>query len=417
MDHSIELPNEPLVQWPDEGVTRVPFQVYTDPAVYAHENLTVYRGRTWNFLALEAEIPEPGDFKLSYVGPTPVIVCRGRDGKLNAMVNRCSHRGSMLCFEPCGNRKVFTCAYHNWSFNLEGDLVGVAFRNGVKGEGGMPDDFDTADHNLEQLQVESFCGLIFGTFQSDMPSVEDYIGPDMAANIRRIFNRPIKIIGQYSQMLENNWKLIFENFRDSYHASILHLFFGTFGLNRLSMEGGIKMDDQGWHSLSYSKIATDDTSDTEYEGGKLANIRDGVQLNCPEFAEFYPEFEDGITTAIQTIFPTLAVQQIQNCLAVRQLVPRSVETCELFWTIFGYADDTEELDKIRARQSNLGGPAGYVSMEDGAAVNFVQRGIKGQQNTNGVIELGGSAVAPSTTRTTETTVRGFWKAYRETTGF
>lgn len=418
MDSSVETTSERLIDWPGSGVTRVPYQVYDDPKIFAFENQAIFRGRTWNFLGLEAEIPNPGDYKTTYIGETPVILCRDDAGEIQAHVNRCAHRGALLCLNQTGNRKTFTCVYHNWSYDLQGKLVGVAFRNGVKGKGGMSESFDPAQHGLERIRVTSFSGLVFATFADGMPAIEDYLGTDMAANIARIFNRPVKIIGQYSQHLRNNWKLIIENFRDTYHASILHLFYGTFGLNRLSMEGGVLMDDAGWHHLSYSKVATDDIRGTEYEGGKLASIRDGLELNEAAFADFYPEFDDGITTAIQTIFPTLAVQQIQNCLGIRHLVPRGVGNCELFWTLIGYEDDDEILDRVRLRQSNLVGPAGYVSLEDGAIVNFVQRGIKGHPGASSVIEMGGDEVAASrNSRATETSVRGFWKAYREVTGF
>lgn len=418
MDTVVSETGRPALNWPGTGVTRVPYRVYQDADIFAYENRAIFRGPTWNFLTLEAEIPEPGDFKTSFVGSIPVIVCRDRDGEIRAMVNRCAHRGALVCLDPRGNRKSFTCVYHNWSYDLQGNLTGLAFRNGIKGQGGMPDSFDVAEHGLEQLRVTSFSGLVFGTFHPDTPPIADYLGPDMATNISRVFNRPVKVLGQYSQYLRNNWKLIVENFRDSYHASILHLFYGTFGLNRLSMEGGVLMDDAGWHHLSYSKVATDEITGTEYEGGKLPNMRQGLELNEAGFADFYPEFDDGITTAIQTIFPSLAVQQIQNSLGVRHIVPRGVDGCEIFWTLVGYADDDAELDKIRLRHSNLIGPAGYVSLEDGAIVGMVDRGIRGHDDSASVVMMDGDGVAASRSgRATEASVRGFWKAYRETTGY
>lgn len=97
--------------------------------------------------------------------------------------------------------------------------------------------------------------------------------------------------------------------------------------------------------------------------------------------------------------------------------PRGPDACELFWTLLGYADDEEWKTRIRARQANLVGPAGLISLEDGLVTNFVQRGIQGgKRGDASVVELGGRAVESTEDRVTEATIRGFWKGYRETMG-
>src|SRR5580658_4907718 len=63
-----------LIAWPPEGVSRVPYAVFSDPALHRLEQERIFRGPTWHFLALEAELPEPGSFKTTHVGDTPVIV-------------------------------------------------------------------------------------------------------------------------------------------------------------------------------------------------------------------------------------------------------------------------------------------------------------------------------------------------------
>jgi anthranilate 1,2-dioxygenase large subunit/terephthalate 1,2-dioxygenase oxygenase component alpha subunit len=110
------------------------------------------------------------------------------------------------------------------------------------------------------------------------------------------------------------------------------------------------------------------------------------------------------------------LQQIQNCLAVRQVLPKGQERSELNWTYIGYTDDTPEQRKVRLKQLNLVGPAGFISMEDGAVGGFVQRGIAGAQGLEAIIEMGGDQAASSEGRATEASVRGFWKAYRHHMG-
>jgi hypothetical protein len=85
---------------------------------------------------------------------------------------------------------------------------------------------------------------------------------------------------------------------------------------------------------------------------------------------------------------------------------------DLNWTYLGFADDTPELRAMRLKQANLAGPAGFVSMEDGAVGGFVQRGIAAAGDETSIIEMGGVDAETSETRATEASVRGFWKAWR-----
>ena len=89
----------------------------------------------------------------------------------------------------------------------------------------------------------------------------------------------------------------------------------------------------------------------------------------------HDEFHDDIQLQILSIFPGFVLQQVHNAIAVRQIVPRGVDATDLNWTYLGFVDDTPELRAHRLKQNNLVGPAGYVSMEDGAVGGFVQRGI------------------------------------------
>ena len=406
------------MRWPREGLTRVPYRVFDDPELYAREQAAIFRGPTWNYLGLDCEIPRPGDYKLTHVGEAPVILCRDEDGHARAFVNRCAHRGALLCINRTGNTgKVLTCAYHNWSYDLRGKLVGVPFRRGVHGKGGMPEGFDPARHGLETLRVADRGGVIFGTFSAATPPLDDYLGPVMTRFLDRLFNRPMRVLGHYGQYLKNNWKLVMENVRDPYHASILHLFFGAFGLSRQTMEGEALTDERGWHHILYTKRATDDIRGTDYEGGKLTIMKSNLSLADPSLLDDWPEFADGITNLVQTVFPAVTFQQISNCLGVRHLVPRGLDRCELVWTLLGYADDADWQTRIRVKQANLVGPAGLISLEDGAVTNFVQRGIAGRAaGETAVVEMGGAEVASTPHRVTESMVRGFWKGWRETMG-
>jgi anthranilate 1,2-dioxygenase large subunit/terephthalate 1,2-dioxygenase oxygenase component alpha subunit len=111
------------VAWPAEGVSRAPYVLFSDDEIYELEQQRIFRGPTWNFLGLEAELPESGSFILSHIGDTPIIVVRDKNGDIGAMVNRCAHKGTLLILTKSGKTDQFMCIYHNWCFDLKGDIT------------------------------------------------------------------------------------------------------------------------------------------------------------------------------------------------------------------------------------------------------------------------------------------------------
>jgi anthranilate 1,2-dioxygenase large subunit/terephthalate 1,2-dioxygenase oxygenase component alpha subunit len=409
------LQSQPI-QWAGPGLTRIPFALYSDAQTAADEQARIFRGEVWNYLCLEAELPDSGSYRTTFAGETPVVVVRDDDGEIYAFENRCAHRGALIALEKSGRAENFQCVYHAWSYNRQGDLTGIAFEKGVKGQGGMPAGFCKEEHGPRKLRIATFCGLVFGSFSEDVPGIEEYLGDEICARIERVLHKPVEVIGRFTQALPNNWKLYVENVKDSYHASLLHLFFTTFELNRLSQKGGVIVDGSGGHHVSYSMIDPAAEKDASYKEQGLRSDTDRYRLKDPTLLAGFTEYGDGVTLQILSVFPGFVLQQIQNCLAVRQVLPKGVERTELNWTYLGYADDTPEQRTVRLKQSNLIGPAGFISMEDGAVGGFVQRGIAGAHDHDAVVEMGGDSAASSEGRATEASVRGFWKAYRHHMG-
>ena len=401
-------------QWPAEGVTRVPYWVYTDPSLYAAEQERIFQGTAWSFLCLDAELDKPNSWRTSNLGAMPVVVTRDDAGKIHAFENRCAHRGALLCLKERGQDRRITCVYHNWTYDLEGNLHGVAFRRGLGGQGGMPDDCKPEQQAPRKLRVEILGGLVFGTLSAETPPLEDYLGAEIVARVRRVMKAPVKVLGSYSQIVPSNWKLYVENVKDSYHASLLHTFFTTFRLNRLSQKGGLIINAGGGAHASYSMAA--DTGGTEYEQAGMRSAKDEMRLEAPGLLTSVDEIGDGVGLQILAVFPNFVLQQIRNSLAVRRVIPRGVDRTELVWTAFGYADDTPEMTERRMLQANLIGPAGYISMEDGAAPGFVQRVAATAGAALSVIEMGGSGHASSESRVSEAAVRGMWVTYRQMMG-
>jgi anthranilate 1,2-dioxygenase large subunit len=416
LDQISRGPREADYVWPNEGLTRVPFWIFQDREIYAAEQRRIFQGPTWNYLCLAIEVKNTGDFVTTFVGDTPVIVSRDSDGELYAFENRCAHRGALIALENRGNAKAFTCVYHAWSYDRQGNLKEVAFKEGIKGKGGMPPSFCLEQHNPRKLRLAEAFGVVFGSFSNDVAPLEEDLGEEIYSRIGRVLGgRTPVVLGRYTQTLPNNWKLYVENVKDSYHASILHLFFTTFELNRLSQTGGIIVDPSGGHHVSFSAIDPNGATTNEYATQDLRSDAE-FKLADPSVLQSFKEFPDTTTLQILSVFPTFVLQQIQNAIAVRQIIPRGTDSTDLHWTLLGFEQDTPDERMARLKQANLVGPAGYISMEDGCVGGFVQRGIRGAPDEEAVIEMGGAAAESSESRVTEASVRGFWKAYRARMG-
>lgn len=399
--------------WPAEGVTRVPYWVYQDEEVYTEEQEKIFRGATWNYLCLEAELAEPQSFLTTFVGDMPVVVTRDAQGALHAWENRCAHRGALVCMQARGKAERFTCIYHNWTYDHAGNLATVAFRRGIAGKGGMPADAKPESQAPKKLRVSSIHGLVFGTLSDKAPSLDDYIGPEILPRIKRVMKKPVKLLGIYTQVLPNNWKLYMDNVKDTYHASLLHLFFTKFRINRLTQKGGVFVSRDGAHHCTYTEMVEDLGDAYEKDGMRTAGSSlNQFQLEAPEVLEQVDELGDGVAIQILSMFPGFVLHQIRNSLAARQVVPKGIDRTELHWTLFGFEDDDEAMQRRRLLQANLVGPAGYISMEDGAATGFVQRGVAGSPERASVIEMGGSTIGSGDSRITETAVRGLWQTWR-----
>ncbi|MDB5998872.1 MAG: aromatic oxygenase [Rhizobacter sp.] len=409
--------NDSEVRFPRTDGSRVPFKVFSSQAVYEREQERIFRGPTWSFLGLECEIPKAGDFKSTFIGDTPVVVTRNKDTSLAAWVNRCAHRGAIVCRKARGNAPLHTCVYHQWSYDTKGNLLGVPFRRGQKDSAGMPADFNPADHPLRKLRVDSYQGLVFATFSDEVGSLFDYLGAEMRPWIDRVFHKPIVYLGCTRQYAKSNWKMYFENVKDPYHASMLHLFHTTFNIFRVGMKARSQPDlTHGLHSLITATRVEEETA-SAYKTQSIRSMNEGFKLEDDRVLAFVQEFDEPTTNHIQAIFPQLAIQQIHNTLVARQLLPKGPGEFELIFHYFGYEDDTAEMREMRLLQANMVGPAGYISMEDTEATELVQRGTVRDADQSAVLEMGREKPQQYDTMISETMLRRFWLGYQKLMGY
>ncbi len=421
------FPTEP--RWEGEGTSRIPFKVYTDASLHQKElERFFYRGH-WCYVGLEAEVPGVGDFKRTVVGERSVIMTRSAEDEITVVENICAHRGMRFCRERHGNKKEFVCPYHQWSYTLQGDLQGVPFRRGVKQggkvQGGMPADFQTAEHGLTRLKVARRGGVVFASFDEHVEPFEDYLGPAILGYFDRLFNgRKLKILGYNRQRIPGNWKLMQENIKDPYHPGLLHTWFVTFGLWRADNQSQLVMDAHHRHA---AMVSARGSSGKAEQVTQVSSFKESMQLHDRRFIDIVPEpwwagpapaGGDGAggvqvpTAVMMTLFPSVILQQQVNSVSTRHIQPVGHDAFDFVWTHFGFEDDTPEMEQRRLRQANLFGPAGFVSADDGEVIEFSQEAFESKPAHRALAELGGRTVENTDHMVTETLIRGMYAYWR-----
>jgi len=236
----------------------------------------------------------------------------------------------------------------------------------------------------------------------------------VAGGIRRVMNRPAHIIGRSTQVLPNNWKLYFENTKDTYHASILHAFLTTFRINRLTRRRHQhRRERRQPFQLCQARLRG---RGRRVQGGGAA-LRHRPQARG-QFADWIGRrVWRHISVQILTVFPNLVVQQIRNTIAVRVIRPRGVERTELEWVHLGFEGDDEAMTERRLPPGQSGRPSRlHLARRRLRRRLCCNARCKYNDDDSGVVMMGGHDAESQAFRASEAAIRGFWKKYRALTG-
>jgi phenylpropionate dioxygenase-like ring-hydroxylating dioxygenase large terminal subunit len=208
-----------LLETFDDSILPVSEARTMPPVIYTSDEFLEFEKRAlfdheWLCLGRASRIPEPGDWFTSTINDEPLIVARGKDSVIRVFSAICQHRG-MQVVDGEGNCGTFKCPYHHWIYGLDGRLLGAPAMERTEG-------FDKKDFPLPPLKVELWQGFVFANFDLD------------AAPLAPAFRRYEPYLEHYDletavcpgtftlHDLPWNWKVMFENFNDGYHANRLH---------------------------------------------------------------------------------------------------------------------------------------------------------------------------------------------------
>lgn len=291
-----------LLEGMREGVPdgRVPARIFNDQEIFDLEIDRVF-GKVWSFLAHETEIPKPGDYVTRYIADNNIIVARDEKGEVHASLNMCRHRGNMMCKSEMGNASHFRCSYHGWVYKNSGELIGVPYFSEA-----YEKKLDRKDFGLLKIRTESYGGLIFGTLNSDSPTLEEYLGGfqfyldiylKQSVNGSEVYGPPDRWVAK------TDWKICAENFAgDGYHTPVAHQF--GFHLGYFPSSGATHS--MGWAVHIPEKghgIGLGHTPGMPPFFGYPDELVDGMKHSLsPEQLELFSKTR----TAVGTVFPNLS---------------------------------------------------------------------------------------------------------------
>ncbi|MBV1876525.1 MAG: Rieske 2Fe-2S domain-containing protein [Pseudomonadales bacterium] len=395
--------------------------LYTDPAIFQEEMDTIFH-KGWVFVGHTSEVPNIGDFSRRFIGRQPIIITRDRDDNVNLLLNRCSHRGNLLCTRASGNASTFTCPYHGWSFGLDGGMRGMPMKVA------MGDAFKPSEMGLAKVpRVGIHRGFIFASLAKDGMSFDDYLGDakvllDRAADLSPEGEITISA-GWLKHRFKANWKMLPENNTDGYHVGSTHLSMllatGVANSGAFNEEMGdpsVIRDWGGGHTeLDFAPRYRESGRPFQWFGGtrpeKLPNYVAAMEAAYGK-QETAKRFVDGPPHAI--IFPNLFLAELN----ITYFYPVSPNEVIQYYTPL-LLKGAPEMNKRAIRQTEGAmGPGSFLLPEDAAMAERNQLGLEAQypewldlrrgldreavDAENGLLT---SAVSD------ETTNRAFWRHY------
>jgi Phenylpropionate dioxygenase and related ring-hydroxylating dioxygenases, large terminal subunit len=409
----------------DDNRFRVHTRAYVDPAIFALEMRRIF-STSWVYLAHTSELPNPGDYKTTHMGLQPVIVSRGDDGVVNVMLNRCVHRGAVVCREKQGSANFFRCPYHGWVYGRDGKLTGVSMRGG---DSGYSDDFDQPTGLQIVPRVDSYRGLIFASMAPDGPDLLEHLGRATTVIDGKFDQSPvgeIRLVSQpYVSRYKGNWKFAAENIVDGYHFTFVHAAFIKLQAKYGSTTGDFQVH-QGHNQAEERKYRTLGTSFATSHGHGL-NIKPNatqvslVQENFPDYhAQLEAQHGDELPTILGSstgsIFPNLGIihHQIRTW---RPIAPDVTEVTIYPYEVVGAPDDFNR-GWLRS-QERFYGPAGHGMPDDVEIFSLNQQGLAADSvdwlilerglATEKQVDEGDYQGLPSG----ETPQRGLWRKWKQ----
>jgi len=396
---------------------RVHGSLYTDPRIFAEELARIWY-RTWVFVGHESEVRQPGDYVRKSIGPQDVVMTRDRDGRVHVLLNRCPHRGNLVCEDERGHSNSFRCPYHGWTFRNDGELLGYPYHQGYGGRGKLKQGMARA------ARVDSYRGFVFASLADDGPTLREHLG-HAAGEIDRLCRLSPEgevelTAGWLKHRTRANWKLLVENETDGYHPQFVHgSIFSVTGspIGALYSEKSVAVT----RDLGNGHSENDLRPEFRRHGQPMrwfGTTEDRVPDYVAKMREVYGEEAEKILVEGAPhvmIFPNLFIAEIQ----VFMIQPLAVDECVQHATAVQLKGAPELNRRMVSQSIGSVGPAGMLLADDTEMYERnqlgaeqlrpewfeIKRGVHRERLDERGLRVGNA--------TDETGMRGFWAHYRK----
>jgi benzoate/toluate 1,2-dioxygenase alpha subunit len=380
-------------------------QVYVDPAIYAAEQERVF-ARTWQWIAHESELPGFGDYVTATIALRPIVVSRGEGGLITAFFNTCTHRGALIAAGSRGNSGgSFVCLYHGWCFDTEGKFAAAPLQSAY-GE-----NLRKTCYDVPTVRHEIFAGNIFVALDPDAPPLAEFLG--RAGPYIERFTANHEALGRVRWIIEGNWKLWHENFRDNYHPMFTHAVIGA-NYQGVKIEG-VNLDLLQGHGL----LAFPSQGNPDQIKSTVRKIT-GRTLEADVKLRPRPTTGAALNHHIMAVFPNLDFQYsgdgvLQNVLQIVR--PLSIDKAIVEIVAFGEIGEPAEVRQARLDRSLDGQTsAGKISGDDTEAVRRCAAGFGAVREARWSNIDRGQAPGGEGEKNDEYSLRAFYDAYKKYMG-
>jgi p-cumate 2,3-dioxygenase alpha subunit len=408
--------SDAIVDDRERGVFRVRRASMTSDAVWKLERRRIFDA-AWLYIGHDSEIDAPGDYVRRKVAGRPLILLRGRDGTVRAFYNSCTHRGARVCRQDAGNARSFQCFYHAWTFNTEGELVGMPDKEGYAAG------VDPSELGLRNVaRLDSYRDFWFVSFNPEVEPLSEYLAgakeyidlvADQAIEGMRV------LPGTHQYACNANWKLMIENSVDGYHGAPLHHTYFAF----LASQG-----DDG----SAKNLRSEDAR--AYDLGNGHAVVDYPAPFPRAIARWHPIFGEHAKPEIQAIrdelerrhgserayrmaetcrnlfvYPNLLLLDVSG-LTIRTVSPVRPDYMEL--SGYALAPREEGPGRLRRRLENFNlflGPGGLATPDDIEALEACQEGFEATADDYSDMSRGMHRDAATVD---ELQMRAFWREWQ-----
>ena len=313
---------------PIELAETIPAHWFTDPRMHAVDCEQVL-AKSWQYVGHESQVPGVGDHLVDTILGRPMLVVRSQAEKIICLSNVCRHRGGPLATKN-GSSRALRCAYHAWTYNLEGQLIGTPKFEGVQ-------NFDKHNCTLPTYRLEIYQGLMFVNISGDAAPLAEHLA-GIAEKIQPIVLQNMQFHGRVVYELKANWKVYIDNYMEGYHIVPVHP-----ELSKILDVSGYTTTVAGHQVLQYGPLASEDN----------------------------PYHTDGAAYYYQ-VFPNLMLNILPGRMQVNSIIPIAADRC---LTVFDFFFDEKDPDKLAIKIKDDIAISDRVQQEDIQICELVQKGL------------------------------------------